>query len=173
MTKHPVASKKLENSKVTNINIHPVPLAGPVPKTYTSGFLAVGDAASQVKATTGGGVIFGLTCAKTAGEVAYEAVKSNNVSEAFLSRYQSRWKRLVGFDLQAMFRMRRILNSLSDSRTDKIIDLCNMLGIDEVLEKFGDLDFQGRSLFPMIRHPGTVAVISYFLFSYLTSSTKQ
>jgi digeranylgeranylglycerophospholipid reductase len=132
----------------------------------------VGDAASQVKPTTGGGVIFGLTCAKEAGEVAYEAVNAQNFSEAFLSRYQHRWKRLVGFDLAAMIQMRKMLNSLSDSRMDGMIDLCTKLGVDSVLEKVGDLDFQGRSLIPMIRYPGALAVISYFLFSWLTSTTK-
>ena len=171
--KHPVASKKLQKSQVTDMSVHPIPLAGPIPKTYSNGFLAVGDAASQVKPTTGGGVIFGLTCARVAGEVAYEAVKNNNFSEAFLSRYQRRWRRLVGFDLSAMLQMRKMLNSLSDKRTDNIISLCNKLGIDETLEKFGDLDFQGRSLIPMIKYPGTLAVISYFLVSWLTSPKKQ
>jgi digeranylgeranylglycerophospholipid reductase len=172
MKKHPVASKKLKKSQVTSINLHPIPLAGPIPKTYSNGFLVVGDAASQVKPTTGGGVIFGLTCANVAGEVAYEAVKNNNFSEAFLSSYQYQWKRLVGFDLAAMLQMRRMLNSLSDSKTDKIIDWCNRLGVDDVLEKVGDLDFQGRSLIPMIKYPGALAVISYFLYSWLTSTTK-
>jgi digeranylgeranylglycerophospholipid reductase len=172
MEKHPVASEKLKKSITTYSSFHPIPLAGPIPKTYGGGFLVVGDAASQVKPTTGGGVIFGLTCAKEAGEVAYEAVNAQNFSEAFLSRYQHRWKRLVGFDLAAMIQMRKMLNSLSDSRMDGMIDLCTKLGVDSVLEKVGDLDFQGRSLIPMIRYPGALAVISYFLFSWLTSTTK-
>jgi len=173
MEKHPVASKKMKKSRTTYTSIHPIPLEGPLPKTYSGGFLAVGDAASQVKPTTGGGVIFGLTCAREAGEVAYEAVKKQDFSEAFLSRYQSRWKRLMGFDLDAMLRMRRMLDSLPDSRIDGMIGLCRRLGIDSVLEKVGDLDFQGRSLIPMIKYPGTLAVISYFLFSWLTSTTRQ
>jgi digeranylgeranylglycerophospholipid reductase len=173
MEKHPVASEKLKKSQVTGLSFHPIPLAGPIPKTYSDGFLVVGDAASQVKPTTGGGVIFGLTCARLAGEVAYEAVKMQDFSEAFLSRYQSRWKRLVGFDLATMLRMRRMLNSLSDSRIDGMIDLCTKLGVDSVLEKVGDLDSQGRSLIPMIKYPSTVVVISYFLFSWLTSTTKN
>jgi digeranylgeranylglycerophospholipid reductase len=173
MEKHPVASKKLKNSRITDVSVHPIPLAGPIPKTYTNGFLAVGDAASQVKPTTGGGVIFGLTCARAAGEVAYEALKKNDFSEIFLSGYQRRWRRLVGFDLAAMLRMRRMLNSLSDNRTDKLIGLCNRLGVDETLMRFGDLDFQGSSLIQMIKYPGTLAVIGYFICSWLTSPTKQ
>jgi digeranylgeranylglycerophospholipid reductase len=171
--KNPVASKKLKNSRITGISVHPIPLAGPLPKTYTNGFLAVGDSASQVKPTTGGGVIIGLICARTAGEVAYEAVKNSNFSDAFLSRYQQEWKRLVGFDLSAMLRMRKMLNSLSETETDNIIELGNKLGLDQTLEKFGNLDFQGRSLIPMIKYPGTLAVIGYFLFSWLTSPKKQ
>jgi digeranylgeranylglycerophospholipid reductase len=173
MEKHPVASKKLKKSRTTYSSFHPIPLAGPIPKTYSDGFLAVGDAASQVKPTTGGGVIFGLTCARAAGEVAYEAVKRQDFSEAFLSRYQSRWKRLLGFDLAAMLQMRRMLNSLSDSRIDGMIDLCTKLDVDSVLERVGDLDFQGRTLVSMVKYPGALAVISYFLFSWLTSTTKQ
>jgi len=173
MEKHPVASEKLKKSRTTNISLHPIPLGGPIAKTYSDGFLVVGDAASQVKPTTGGGVIFGLTCSREAGEVAYKAVKRQDFSEAFLSRYQSRWKRLVGFDLAAMLRMRRMLDSLSDSRIDGMIDLCRRLGVDSVLEKVGDLDFQGRTLISMIKYPGTLAVISYFLFSWLTSTKQQ
>jgi digeranylgeranylglycerophospholipid reductase len=173
MEKHPVASEKLKKSQITDLSVHPIPLAGPIPKTFSDGFLVVGDAASQVKPTTGGGIIFGLTCARVAGEVAYEAVKMQDFSEAFLSRYQSQWRKLIGFDLAAMLRMRRMLNSLSDSRIDGMIDLCTKLGVDSVLEKVGDLDFQGKSLIPMIKYPSTLAVISYFLISWLTSTTKQ
>jgi digeranylgeranylglycerophospholipid reductase len=173
MQKHPVASKKLKKGRTTYTSVHPIPIEGPLPRTYAGGFLAVGDAASQVKPTTGGGVIFGLTCAQIAGEVAYEAVERQDFSETFLSRYQSRWKRLVGFELAAMLRMRRMLDSLSDRRLDGIIGLCRRLGVDSVLEKAGDLDFQGRSLISVAKYPSTLAVISYFLFSWLTSTTRQ
>ncbi|MEJ2271334.1 MAG: NAD(P)/FAD-dependent oxidoreductase, partial [Candidatus Bathyarchaeota archaeon] len=173
MEKHPIASKKLKNAKITHTSLHPIPLDGPLTKTYTNGFLAVGDAASQVKPTTGGGIVFGLTCAKTAGEVAYEAVRIQNYSDNFLSNYQSRWKKLVGFDLLIMLQMRKMLDSLSDKRIDRVIELCNKFGISEVLEKFGDIDFQGKSLISMIKHPGILAVIGYFIFSWFTSSKRK
>jgi digeranylgeranylglycerophospholipid reductase len=173
MEKHPVASKKLQKSKIKSVSGHPIPLAGPIPKTYANGFLAVGDAAGQVKATTGGGVVFGITCAKVAGEVASQAVKVNDFSERFLSFYQQRWKKRAGFELSAMLRMRRMLNSISDKKMDTFVGLCNRFGIDKTLERFGDVDFQGRSLFPMLRNAGTLSVVGYFLFSWLTSPTRQ
>jgi len=171
MKSHPVASKKLRKSNVTSLSIHPIPLGGPIPKTYSNGLLVVGDAASQVKPTTGGGVIVGLSCSKIAGEVAYEAVNNNDFSETFLSRYQSRWKELTGFDLAVMRQIRKLLNRLSDDRIDKIIGLCEKLGVDNVLEEVGDIDFQGRSLIPMIKHPTALVVMLYFIYSWLTSSS--
>jgi len=173
MKNHPVASKKLRKSSITSLSLHPIPLGGPVPKTFSNGLLAVGDAASQVKPTTGGGVIVGLSCSKIAGEVAYEAVKNDDFSETFLSRYQSRWKELVGFDLTVMRQIRKLLNRLSDDKVDKIIGLCVKFGVDDLLEDVGDLDFQGRSLIPMIKHPATLVTMLYFMFSWLTSSTRS
>ena len=79
----------------------------------------------------------------------------------------------MGFDLAAMRRLRRMLNSLSDDRTDGIIGLAGRLEVDSVLEEVADLDFQGRSLIPMIRYPGTLVVMLYFILSWLTSSGKN
>jgi digeranylgeranylglycerophospholipid reductase len=173
MEKHSVASKKLQKSKIESVSGHPIPLTGPIRKTYANGFLAVGDAAGHVKATTGGGVIFGITCARVAGDVANQAVKSNDFSETFLSSYQHQWKKLVGFELSAMLRMRRMLNSISDKKLDNVVGLCNRFGIDKTLERFGNVDFQGRSIFPMLRNAGTLSVVGYFLFSWLTSPTRK
>jgi digeranylgeranylglycerophospholipid reductase len=173
MKNHPVASKKLRKSRITSLSLKPILLGGPIPTTYSNGLLVVGDAASQVKPTTGGGVIVGLLCSKIAGEVAYEAVKNKDFSEAFLSRYQSRWKQLVGFDLKVMRQLRKMLNRLSDDKVDKIIDLCAKFRVDEVLEEFGDMDFQGRSLIPMIKQPKALVTLFYFMFSWLTSSTRS
>ncbi|UCE29534.1 MAG: NAD(P)/FAD-dependent oxidoreductase [Candidatus Bathyarchaeota archaeon] len=169
--KHPVASKKLRKSKITSLCYHPISLGGAIPKTYSNGLLTAGDAASQVKATTGGGIIFGLLCSKIAGKVAYEALQSHDFSEVFLSRYQSKWKRQIGFDLAVMRQIRKWLNRLSDDRIDRIIELCAKSGIDTVLEDVGDLDFQGTSLIRMIRRPLTLVVALYFAFSAFVSST--
>lgn len=162
---HPVASLKLNKSKILKQSFHPISLGGPIPKTYHHGLLIVGDAASQVKPTTGGGVIFGLLCSKIAGEVAYEAIKNNDFTGRFLSCYQNRWKALIGFELALMRRLRIMLNRLSDKRVDKIIELCARLEMDEVLKKHGDLDFEGASLIRMLSHPATFILSFYFIFS--------
>jgi len=169
MHSHPVASKKLGSSRVTAFSLHPIPLGGAIPKTYWNGLLAVGDAASQVKPTTGGGIVFGLLCSKIAGKVAYDALKSNDFSAGFLSQYQSRWRKLIGFDLAAMRQVRKLLNRLPDDKIDRIIGLCSKLGVNRFLEEVGDLDFQGKSLVRVIQYPTVLLVVLYLIFSSLTA----
>jgi len=90
MLKHPVASKLLKGARAKHTSFHPITLGGPIAKTYVNGFLAVGDAASQVKPTTGGGVIFGLTCGQIAAETTFEAIRGERkLSEGISKRLRS------------------------------------------------------------------------------------
>lgn len=162
---HPTAKKKLSFNKVKNFSYHLIPLGGPMSRTYSNGFITVGDAASQVKPTTGGGVIMGLTCARIAGETAYQAIKQNDFSQSFLARYQSVWKKEINFDMIVMKQIRAMLNDLSDTRLDKVIKLCSQLQISESLQKVRDIDFQGRALLPIIWSPKSWAVFFYFILA--------
>lgn len=170
MRKHPVASKKLKESEIVHLAFHPVTLGGVIPKTYSSGLLVVGDAASQVKPTTGGGVIFGLLCSGIAGEVACEAVERNDFSETFLSRYQSGWRKAIGFDMAVMRRIRKMLNRLPDNKMEKLIALCKNLDAERILQEVRDVDFQGKLLTRMMRRPEAPVLLIYFALSSLVSS---
>jgi len=167
LERHPIARKKLAHGALRNLSYHVIPLGGPIPKTYHNGFLAVGDAASQVKPTTGGGVIMGLTCAKMAGEIAYQAVQQSNFSDDFLSQYQERWKRAIGFDMTVMRQIRLMLNRLSDSQLDRIISLCTQLHLDESLRKVEDIDFQGKGIMPLLKKPAAWTIALYSLLASL------
>ncbi|MEM4733738.1 MAG: NAD(P)/FAD-dependent oxidoreductase, partial [Candidatus Bathyarchaeia archaeon] len=116
MQRHPVASGKLRNAIIQRITFHPITLGGPIPKAYADGFMAVGDAASQVKPTTGGGIIFGLICARLAAEVAHDAIRRGDVSSASLQLYQKRFTEALGFDFRVMLWARRFLDSISDDK---------------------------------------------------------
>jgi len=170
MFKHPVASKLLKGSRVRQLSFHPITLGGPIAKTYTNGFLAVGDAASQVKPTTGGGVIFGLTCAQIAAETAFEAIRRNDVSEICLKEYQKRCVGKLGFDFSVMLRIRRFLDSLSDEKIDDILRVCNRLGLGKALKDVDEIDFQGKLLLQSLTKPAAAAALGYFLLLYLSAN---
>lgn len=162
---HPTAEKKLSFKMVKNLSYHLIPLGGPISRTYGNGFLAVGDVASQVKPTTGGGIIMGLTCAKIAGETTYQAMRQDNFRESFLAQYQSAWRREIGFDMTVMKQIRLMLNNLSDQRLDRMIKLCSQVQVSESLQKVRDIDFQGKSLLPVLKSPRAWVVFFYFFLA--------
>ncbi len=168
--KHPVASRQLGTAKITFSTFHPITLGGPIAKTYSNGFLAVGDVASQVKPTTGGGVIFGLTCAGIAAEVANEALRRNDVSSNFLQFYQKRCADRLRFDFRIMLRLRRFLDSLSDEKIEQVLRFCSRIGLNKKLKNVEEIDFQGKLLLKIFTKPAMFAAMAYFLKLYLSAN---
>ncbi|MCW4000238.1 MAG: NAD(P)/FAD-dependent oxidoreductase [Candidatus Bathyarchaeota archaeon] len=169
MTKHPAASKQLAKAKITSAGYHGISLGGPIPRAYTGGFLAVGDCASQVKPTTGGGVIFGLTAATQAADVISRALQSGDVSAHALCEYQKRCSDLFGFDFRVMLRLRRFLDSLSDERLDEMLRVCRKLGVDKALADADEIDYQGQLLLSVATKPQMLAALAYFGLLYLST----
>ncbi len=167
MTKHPIASWQLAKAKILKASYHAISRGGPIPQAYTHGFLAVGDCASHVKPTTGGGVIFGLTAAKEAADVASQALKQGDVSAKALQQYQQRCNSLFNFDIKVMLRLRRFLDSLSDERLDEMLRVCGKLGVDHALRDVDEIDFQGKMLLSAAGKPAVAAALAYFGLLYL------
>jgi digeranylgeranylglycerophospholipid reductase len=170
MREHPVASKALKNAKITHMAFHAITLGGPVAKAYGNGFLVVGDAASQVKSTTGGGVVFSVTCAKVAAEVAHAAIQQNDFSEKFLELYQKRCAERLGFDSAVMLRARRIIDSFSDQNIDRGLRFCARVGLNKALRDIDEIDFQGHTLFTVLKKPAAYVTLAYFLRLYLSAN---
>jgi geranylgeranyl reductase family protein len=154
LRKHPIVSQKLKKAKLlSKPTYHPIPVSGAKSKTYADGILSVGDAASQVKPTTGGGIVFGLICGKIAGETAAAAVRDENFSSSRMKKYEDTWRSMIGFDLSAMASLRQLLYRIPDRYLNKLFDVSNELRIEDVLSKTSDIDFQGRTLLGLARDP--------------------
>ena len=161
--KNLINKKRLSHSDVTNVVYHPLTLGGPISKTFSDGLLIVGDAASQVKSTTGGGIVTGLMCAEIAGRTAAQAIMNQGHSLKILSEYEYRWRKKMGFDLWAMKRFRQMLNGTTNEQLDKIIAICARSNFSSTLQEMKDIDFQGSSLIRMIRKPKFLAITLYLL----------
>jgi len=115
---------------------------GPVRRTVYSKVLLVGDAAGQVKPTTGGGVVLGGLCAGIAGDVASEYISGEARD---LAQYEKRWREEYGSELRAMLALRRLLNKLSDERLNRAFKAFREEDLqskaNHLLEK-GDMDMQ-------------------------------
>ncbi len=121
-----------------------VPLK-PLPRTYSDRILVVGNAAGQVKPTTGGGVYYGLICADIAAGVLAAALRQDNLSARTLAAYHREWKRRLGHELKVGYWARKLFERLDDRRLDRLFETLHSSGMMEALVKSEDLSFDWQS----------------------------
>lgn len=127
-----------------------VPL-GVLSKTFDSNVLLVGDAAAQVKPTSGGGIYTGLLCAGHCASTVIGSLEKNDFSASFLKKYQNLWKQDIGKELSRGMSFRRVFNHLSDKQMDKYIGHFQSPKIVEVINKYGDIDYPSKLVKPLIK----------------------
>jgi len=117
----------------------------PLPRTCGERVMVVGDAAGQVKPTTGGGIYYGLLCADVAANTLHQALESNDLSARSLADYERKWRRKLGRELKIGYWARKSYERLNDQQIDRLFDIIKSNGIDEALLKADDLSFDWHS----------------------------
>jgi flavin-dependent dehydrogenase len=123
---------------------------GPRKRTYGERVLLLGDAAGQVKATSGGGIYMGMKCASHAADAALKAMEADDFSEASLAGYQSAWDSDVGKELRTGYQIHRAFSSLTDKDMDDIFKAMNKPQILKIINNVGDIDYPSKLLFSII-----------------------
>ena len=147
-------------------NVGGLPL-GPPPATAVEGLIAVGDAASQVKPTSGGGIYPGLVAAKIAGGVAAAAAMEEDASAPRLSEYDRLWRQAVGGELEIGMRLYRMMNKMSLAEKDELIGyIASRPGLIKTIEDYGDIDRPSKLMSRMLPHLGWDAIRLARLLGY-------
>jgi flavin-dependent dehydrogenase len=111
--------------------------------------ILIGDAASQVKPTTGGGLIIGFVCAKIAAEVVYEALKSKDVN--ILKNYQKEYRKMYKNELKMQINVQKTFESLNNDDLDSMFLKLKEKGAEEMISEYGDMDSQSPLVKEMIK----------------------
>jgi digeranylgeranylglycerophospholipid reductase len=129
-----------------------LPLA-PVTRTWSRRVLAVGDAAGLVKATTGGGIYFGLLSGRIAAEVLSGALRDDRLAGTHLREYERRWRARLWPEIRAGLAFRAIASRLSDRTIDRVVELARVDGIVPLLKQTADFNWHGAAARSLLRHP--------------------
>ncbi len=105
-------------------------------KTAEGNVILVGDAAGQTKATTGGGIIFGIACAKVAARSIYLNIKEGRR----LSLYDRDWRKSYGADLRMHAALHDYYSRVSEAHMERFIGIAKALGAESFFSKYGDMD---------------------------------
>ena len=98
--------------------------------------LLVGDAAGQVKPTTGGGIVFGGNAAKLAAKVISDHVHSGKS----LSSYGRLFRKGFSTDIALHGMINRIYSSLDAKKIGFLINISKTLGFEGFFSEYGDMD---------------------------------
>lgn len=126
---------------------------GPSSRTIAPRFVNIGDAAGQTKATTGGGVVAGGACSIMAASSISNALQNGDYNHQDLQRYEQRWKRSWGRQLQLMSYLRRFVNTLENHELDQLFEKLQTSKAREIIERRGDIDQQGRLITSTLTSP--------------------
>lgn len=134
---------------------------GTLARSYRDRVVVIGDAAGQVKPTTGGGIYFGHLGARIAAEVLDEALSSDNLTASQLSRYQKQWKAKMGKELSRGYWARWVYAKLSDRQIEGIFNILDSGGMAEALLNSNNFyfDWHSRLILSVLRHSSAYPVL--------------
>ncbi len=104
-------------------NVEKAPIAcGNSKKIAGERVIAVGEAAGQVKTTTGGGIYYGLIGASIAKEILLKAAKTDNFSDNTLKEYEKIWAERMGDEIRNGIMVRNVASKITSQLVDNVFD---------------------------------------------------
>jgi flavin-dependent dehydrogenase len=142
-----------------------IPL-GLLKKTAQSNVLIVGDAAAQVKPTSGGGLFPGLCCARHCASSVSQGLKNYGDVKRGLSDYHRKWVGDIGRELERGLRYRRLFLKLSNNDLDKLLKLLENDRFIETVNSVGDIDYPSALVKPLVKSfPSIIRSLPGLLFN--------
>ncbi|MGZ7136414.1 MAG: FAD-dependent monooxygenase, partial [Methanobacterium sp.] len=139
----------LKDSKILKKYHGKIPVYNYKNKIVKGRAILIGDAASQIKPTTGGGLVIGFICAKMAAEDVVEAIKSDDIS--LLNNYQKRYKKKFENELKMQLKVQKTFESLTNSDLDSMFAKLKEKGAEKIISKYGDIDSQSPLVKEMLK----------------------
>ena len=152
MGTHPVVAPRMGRARVIRKLAGRIPILGLRRPTYTDGMMVIGDAAGQVKATSGGGIYFSMLAGEIAGQAAARYLGGDAAqARGALADYERRWQAAFGREVRFTTIVRQTLNRLSDRHTNAVIRaLATDEGLRRSVEEHGDTQYQSRLFRPVL-----------------------
>jgi len=124
---------------------------GLVSRTYGDRVLAVGEAAGQVKTTTGGGIYFGLLCSEIAARVLKKGFKSGTLTASTLAEYEKSWKGAIQKEIQIGYFARKVCSKFSDRQIESMFRIASQDGILPLIKEKGNFDLHSELILSLMK----------------------
>ena len=147
-----------------------IPKYNPQKKLVKDKVILLGDAASQVKPTTGGGLIMGFSCAEIASRAAINALETENTE--LLMNYSKEYHDKFKNELKVQLMVHKIFKSLSDSELEYMFRKLKQEGAEQVISQYGDMDSQSPLVKEMFKRGILLSILPKMLSWRISSLWK-
>ncbi|MBI2172568.1 MAG: NAD(P)/FAD-dependent oxidoreductase [Chloroflexi bacterium] len=111
--------------------------------TVKDNVMLVGDAAGQVKPTSGGGIYPSLVSARLASQAARVALTADDLSERSLRAYPVAWDKTFGREFRRGADLRRVYKTMTDEDFDRLLRIFGAKPLLSIINRHGDIDYPG------------------------------
>jgi len=146
---NPLISHRVD-MRNSQVKCSPIPF-GVAPKSYAERLIVVGEAAGQVKTTTGGGIYFGLLCSEIAVKTIMNAFAMKDFSEKVFKEYEISWRNRIEPELNAGMLLRNLFSRLSDYQINLLVDLVKKDGFLPIIKNY-NFDWQKDLIASLLRN---------------------
>ena len=162
---------KFKKSKVLKKYHGFIPIYDPKKKLVKDRVILLGDAAAQVKPTTGGGLLIGFECAKIASDVTTKALEQDDIQ--LLNDYERICKKKFGRELNVQLQIQKTFELMKDSELDSMFLKLKNEGAEQIISEYGDMDTQSPLIKEMIKGGIIFSVLPKVLFRRISKLWKS
>lgn len=152
---------KKSNLKISNIKFNcsgVIPVSKTLPHYIFENKILIGDAACFVKATSGGGLVFGLKSAEILAQTFSDRYKSfKNINN-----YDKNLKKYID-DLNIHYKIHSYLNLKTPEELDLFFKKLKEAGVENFLNSFGNIDYPSKIIPYVLLHPKFIRLFKDFL----------
>lgn len=128
-------------------------------RSYQDRVLVVGEAAGQVKGTTGGGIYFALLGAHYAVEATAHAFALGSFNASVLAQYERSWQAAIGDELWVGRFFRRLYTRLRDEHVDALLALAAKNGLMDLIREKADFDWHRDLIVAMLKRSSVQRIV--------------
>lgn len=127
----------------------------------------IGDAAAQVKPTSGGGLLIAFDACEMASRFITQAIENDDAS--ILKDYEKEFQKKYLKEFNYQFKVHNTLNLLSDDDLDYLFLKLKENDCERLISEYGDMDTQSRLVKEFIKRGLIFKIIPKFLFKKVTN----
>lgn len=116
---------------------------GPAKKTYSKRVLLMGNAVGITKPWSGGGIIYGFTCAQIASRVIHNAIKKGDFSEKAMKEYEEEWKKRLQKSIRFGMLFRKMYKASGNDRVEFFFNMLSKTSLSRLDMDFPCMDLLG------------------------------